>query len=370
MDGNEPGFAYTLIQFLVLLTVLVFVHEWGHYALARLFGVRVETFSIGFGRELFGWTDKKKTRWKVSWIPLGGYVKFFGDAGVASNPEKTLAAIPPAERSVCFHFKPLWQRALIVAAGPVINLVFAVVLYTGLLTGYGEVVFEPVVTAVETGSPAEAAGLQPGDRIVAVEGKTVATFDQIAPIVNVSAGKPLRFTIARGTGTLEFTIVPALVEAADPLGDVIPIGRIGISSGEYTVRTYSLAGGVVESFRKTGEMIALMGQSFVRIIKGEFSKEELGGPVKIAQYTGEIASRGLAPYLAFMALISINLGLINLLPIPVLDGGHLLFYAIEGVKGAPLSAKTQEMAAMIGLAFVLGLLFVVTWNDLKLPSFG
>ena len=370
MEASEPGFLYTLIQFLVLLTVLVFVHEWGHYAVARLFGVRVETFSIGFGRELFGWTDRTKTRWKVSWVPLGGYVKFFGDSGPAGNPAKALERIPPAERAACFHFKPVWQRSLIVAAGPLINLAFAVVLYTGLLTGYGEVVFEPVVTAVEAGSPAEAAGLQPGDRIVAVEGSAIESFDQIAPIVNFNAGKPLAFTIARGGGTRTLAIVPATMETTDPLGAKIPIGRIGISSSAYSVRTYTLAGGFLAGLGKTGDTIGFMAQSFVRILKGEFSKEELGGPIKIAQYTGEIASRGLAPYLAFLAIISINLGLVNLIPIPLLDGGHLLFYGIEAVKGAPLSAKTQERAAMIGLAFVLGLLFVVTWNDLKLPSFG
>jgi len=370
MDASEPGFLYTAIQFLILLTILVFVHEWGHYLMARLFGVRVEVFSIGFGRELFGWTGKSKTRWKVSWIPLGGYVKFFGDAGAISNPAKALARIPAAERGACFHFKPVWQRALIVAAGPVVNLAFAVVLYTGLLTAYGEVVFEPVVSAVEEGSPAEAAGLKPGDRILAVGGTRVESFDQIAPIVNFSAGKPLSFTLLRAGETRSVTIVPALVETSDPLGDKVPVGRIGISSSEYTVRTYGPGEGFVAGAKRTGEMIGLMGQGFVRILKGEFSKEEFGGPVKIAQYTGEIASRGLAPYLAFMAIISINLGLVNLLPIPGLDGGHLFFYGIEAVKGAPLSAKTQELAAMIGLAFVMGLLFVVTWNDLKLPSFG
>jgi regulator of sigma E protease len=370
MQGSDPGFFYTLIQFLILLTVLVFVHEFGHYIVARLFGVRVETFSIGFGPELFGWNDKKKTRWKVSWLPLGGYVKFFGDAGMASNPEKALARISKSEREECFHFKPVWQRALIVVAGPLINLAFAVVLYTGLLSGYGEVVFEPVVSAVEAGSPAEAAGLQPGDRIAAVAGEPVASFDQIAPIVNYNAGKPLAFTVTRAGESRTLTIVPALVETTDPVGDKIPVGRIGISSSEYSIRTYTLGGAVAGGFQKTGEAIALMGQGLGRILTGNFAKEELGGPIKIAEYAGEIASRGFAPYLAFMALISINLGLINLFPIPVLDGGHLVFYAIEAAKGSPLSAKTQEMAAMIGLAFVLGLLFVVTWNDLKLPSIG
>lgn len=361
---------HTLFQFLIFLTILVFVHELGHYLVARACRVRVEVFSIGFGPELIGWTDKHKTRWKFSWIPLGGYVKFFGDAGAASNPSRNFSHLSSQERSVCFHFKPLWQRALIVAAGPVVNIFFAALLYTVVFVGYGQVVFEPVVTSVEQGSPADEAGIKPGDRILFVQGTEIETFDQVMPIVSVNAGKPLRFMLARGTDTLELIVVPALVETTDPLGDAIPIGRIGVSSEAYTVHSYSVGEGVVAGLKKTGETISLIGQSLARIAQGQFSKDELSGPVKLARYTGEFASQGFALYIFFMAMVSINLGLVNLLPIPVLDGGHLLFYAIEGITGSSPSPKMQEIATMIGLAFLLGLLFVVTWNDLKLPSFG
>lgn len=370
MEGSDPGFLYTLAQFLILITILVFVHELGHYSVARLFGVRVETFSIGFGRELFGWTDRKQTRWKVSWIPLGGYVKFFGDAGAIGNPEKFLARIPKQDHDKCFHFKPLWQRALIVAAGPVVNIVFAALLYAGLFAAIGQYVAEPVVSAVDEGSPAAAAGFQVGDRILSVNGDQVESFEEIMPVVALNPNRAVEFVIERGGRTVTLTAIPEARMADDGLGNEMEVGRLGITSTERFVKEYSVPEALVAGARRTGQLMGLMLETVGRMITGSIGIDELGGPVKIAQYTGQSASLGVVAFLSFMALISVNLGLINLFPIPLLDGGHLLFYGIEAVKGSPLSARTQEMAAMIGLAFVLGLLFVVTWNDLNLPGLG
>ena len=346
----------------------MFVHEWGHYIVARIFGVRVETFSIGFGKEIFGWSDKKGTRWKISWLPLGGYVKFFGDASAISNPEKALAGMPAKERDTCFHFKPVWQRFLIVFAGPAINIVFAIFLYAGIYAGMGEFVAEPVISQVAEESPAAAAGFEVGDRILEVNGTGIDTFEQIIPMVGTKPGEEILFLVERGGAVLEITAVPNRVEETDAFGNVYPVGRLGITSTERVERSHSLGSALWAGTKRTFQLMGLMIETIARMITGNVSLDELGGPVKIAQYTGQAAATGLMTFLSFMALISVNLGLVNLLPIPLLDGGHLMFYSIEAIKGSPISAKAQEMAAMIGLAFVLTLLFVLTWNDLNLPG--
>ena len=363
-----PSVPTIIWTFLLLLSILVFVHEWGHFIVARLFGVKVETFSIGFGRELFGWTDKKGTRWKICWLPLGGYVKFYGDASAISNPAKMLSKIPEIERDRCFHYKPVWQRFLIVLAGPAINLVFAVFLFTGLFAAVGEYVAEPVISEITPDSAADAAGFQVGDRFLEVNGNTIETFNNIRPIVAMRGGEETLFVIERDGRIIELVATPEKVVEKDPLGNDISIGRLGVSSTSMIKREYNIFEAFAAGTKRTYTTFGLMLETIGRLITGSVSIKELGGPIKIAQFTGYSASLGLWSFISFMALISVNLGLVNLLPIPLLDGGHLLFYSIEAVKGSPISVKAQEMAAMIGLAFVLGLLFVLTWNDLRLPG--
>lgn len=365
-------FIMTIIYFLTALTVLVFVHEWGHFIVARIFGVKVETFSIGFGRELFGWQDKKETRWKISIVPLGGYVKFFGDASAISNPGKYLKRIAPEDRDRCFHFKPLWQRFLIVAAGPVINIIFAIFLFIGLLYVNGQSFFDPVVGNFELPSPAQEAGLLVGDVVLEVEGNSIETFNDLRQYTIPNAGNPLEFLIEREGQVMLFTVVPRAGETTDFLGNEVPAGLIGIypDQAHFTRTDYSFGGAVVAgtklTFNAFGGMVDFLG----RLVTGNFSKEEVGGPVKIAKITAQAASQGIDTYIFILALISVNLGLVNLLPIPLLDGGHLLFYIIEAIKGKPISVRAQELASMFGLAVVLGLLFILTWNDLNLPGLG
>ena len=368
MEAATPGFLYTLFQFLLLLSILVFVHEWGHFIVARIFGVRVETFSIGFGREIFGWTDKKETHWKISWLPLGGYVKFYGDASAISNPAKMLSRIPEKERNKCFHYKPIWQRFLIVFAGPAINLIFAVFLFTGLFAAVGQYVAKPVISEITPDSAAEMAGFQVGDRFLEVDGNTIETFNNIRPIVAMRGGEETLFVIERDGRIIELVATPEKVVEKDAFGNDISFGRLGVSSATMVKQEYNIFEAFAAGTKHTYTTFGLMIETIGRLITGSVSIKELGGPVKIAQYTGQSASQGLGSFISFMALISVNLGLVNLLPIPLLDGGHLLFYCIEAIKGSPISVKAQEMAAMIGLAFVLGLLFVLTWNDLRLPG--
>ena len=364
MEAASPGFLYTLVQFLILLSILVFVHEWGHYIVARIFGTRVEVFSIGFGKEIYGWNDKNGTRWKISVLPLGGYVKFYGDASVISNPEAALAKMPAKERARCFHFKPIWQRMLIVAAGPVINFIFAIFLFTGLFTVNGQLVDEPLIGNVTEGQAAYQAGFFAGDRIISYDGQDLTTFQELREIIINHPDQELSFTVLRDGGEITINVTPAPVEVKDAAGKTMTEGRLGIE-GTVTRNPFSaLAKGTTFTYDVTLQFFEFFG----RIFRGDVSLDEMGGPVKIAQITGQAAQQGIPTFIYFMALISINLGFINLLPIPMLDGGHLLFYSIEAVKGRPISVKAQEMAAMLGLAFVLGLLFVLTWNDLKLPG--
>ena len=366
----EPGILYTIVWFIVLLTILVFVHEWGHYIVARLFGTRIETFSIGFGREIFGWTDKAKTRWKISWIPLGGYVKFYGDASVISNPEKNLEKIPKAERDVCFHFKPLWQRVLIVAAGPLINIFFAALIFAALLFSYGSREADTTIGAISENSPAEVAEFQIGDKILEIDGFKVSTFNDMVLIIVTRPDMEINFVVERDGHIFQILATPQGVEEKNIFGRTMPVGRLGITSTTTVKLEYGFFGAIEAGGKKTWGTLVLIVDGIKRLIQGNFSKEEFSGPVGIADLAGKTAALGPEAFLSLMGLLSVSLGFINLLPIPLLDGGHLLFYSIEAVKGSPISAKAQEMAAILGLAFVLTLLFVVTWNDLDLPGLG
>lgn len=449
------GFAVTPIAFVVVLTVLVFVHEMGHYLVARWYGVRVEVFSIGFGPELFGWTDRHATRWKVSAIPLGGYVKFFGDADAASAPGET-SSLSEAERAVAFHCKSLKARAAIVAAGPLANFAYAIVVLTILFTVVGERVTQPVIGRVLPDSPAAAAGFERGDRVLAIDGDTVRRFEDVDEAGVINPGRRLVFTVERDGAPLELAVVPeervpsnpdaplrkygylglgpanpaevgavmadgAAAEAGLRPGDRIvavdgrPVGYfedvqdlVGASAGAplrvtvegedgrrrdvalqarrhvYTDRAggeverwligvtrpsqplvrYGPGVSFLEAVRASGDMVVKTVAYLGEMVRGERGTEELGGPIRIAQVSGQAARVGLESLIKLSVLLSLNLGLINLFPIPMLDGGHLAFYAYEAVRGRPPTERVMEFAFRVGLVLLVSLMVFVTVNDL------
>lgn len=353
-----------VVPFLVILTVLVFVHELGHFLVARRNGVRVEVFSIGFGPELFGWTDRARTRWKFSLIPLGGYVKMFGDANAASQPSGDVEHMSSEDRAVAFQTKRLGQRTWIVAAGPLANFLFAVVLLAGLFATIGQPFTPPVVGDVMPESAAAEAGIQPGDRIVELDARTIERFEDVQQIVRPSAGQPLEIVIVRDGEEIVLTVAPKLSELTDNFGNRRQIGLLGITRSSVEYVRHDPLTAFLRAGRETVDLslgtLAALGQ----IIAGTRSAEELGGPLRIAQMSGTVAESGLVPVIWFMAVLSVNLGLINLFPIPMLDGGHLLFYAIEAVRGRPLGERAQEYGFRIGVALVFSLMLFVTLNDL------
>ena len=358
------GFLGTIVPFLAVLTALVFVHEMGHYLVARWNGVRVEVFSIGFGPELFGWNDKTGTRWKFSLIPLGGYVKMFGDANAASMPADGTEAMSAEDRAVAFPHKRLGQRAAIVAAGPIANFIFAIVVLAGLFSIIGQPFTPAVVGEVLPDSAAAAGGFQPGDKIVAIEGQSIERFEELQRFVALRPGETMTFTVQRDGATIPVTATPERTTVPNGLGEDQEIGRLGLRGGrpEFTRHDPLTA-----LWQGTRETFAIVNQTFTalgQIIRGDRGTDELGGPIRIAQMSGQAAELGLVTVIHFAAMLSINLGLINLFPIPMLDGGHLLFYAIEAVRGRPLGERAQEYGFRIGLALVLTLMVVVTWNDL------
>jgi regulator of sigma E protease len=352
------------LSFLLLLTILVFVHEFGHFWVARRNGVRVEVFSIGFGPEIFGFHDRAGTRWKFSALPLGGYVKMFGDAGAASTPAEGLGQMSEEERAVAFHHKRLGQRAAIVAAGPVANFLFAVVVLAGLFMVQGQPYTPAEIGTVRPDSAAAEAGMQPGDRIVAIDGEAIDRFEQVQLIVRLNQGTPLAIEVLRDGRTVGMTVTPRVVEVQDRIGGTQRIGQLGVGrSGVEFVRRDPFTA-VIAGAEETATLTAGTLTAVWQMITGSRTTEELGGPLRIAQMSGEATRSGVAGFLWFAAILSINLGLINLFPIPVLDGGHLLFYAAEAVRGKPLGERAQEYGFRIGLALVLTLMLFSTWNDL------
>jgi regulator of sigma E protease len=353
-----------VIPFLLVLTVLVFVHELGHYLVARRYGVRVETFSIGFGPELFGWTDRHGTRWKFSAIPLGGYVKMFGEMDFAEDDERP--QLSEDERRVSFHHKPLRQKAAIVAAGPAANFLFAVVALFGLFAVAGEPAPLPVVGTVQAGSAAERAGIAAGDEIRAIDGTPVAWFDDVRRIVAQNPDVALRFDIDRAGAPVTVTATPAAKPSGADGGTAKPIGLLGVTPDLKRVgyQDLSLPAAVGAAVERTIGLATQILTTVGGMITGSRSAEELGGPIRIAQISGEIAKDGIISLIFFMAALSVNLGLINLFPVPMLDGGHLMFYAIEAVRGKPASPRVLEYSFRFGIALVLMLMVFATWNDI------
>jgi regulator of sigma E protease len=361
-----------IAAFLIVLTVLVFVHELGHYLIARRNGVRVEVFSIGFGPEIFGWWDSAGTRWKFSAIPLGGYVKMFGDADAASTPGRALPMMTAEERDHSFHHKRLGQRAAIVAAGPIANFVFAILLFAALFMTVGQRFTPADVGSVKEASAAEKAGIRPGDVIVSLAGRPIERFEEVQQVVRGAPEVTMEIVIRRDGREIPLQITPQLTELKDNFGNTHRIGILGIqrSGGAEYVRHDPFSAiwrAGIETWNVTVGTLHAVGQMIV----GARTTEELGGPIRIAQMSGEVASIGITALIEFMALLSINLGLINLFPVPVLDGGHLLFYAAEAVRGRPLGQRAQEYGFRIGLALVLTLMVFATWNDIvRLPIFN
>jgi regulator of sigma E protease len=365
---NSPGFWFTLLAFLLVIGPLIFVHELGHYFVGRWFGVKAETFSIGFGRELFGWTDKRGTRWKVGWLPLGGYVRFKGDMNPASTPSDEWLALPPEERAETFQARKLWQRFLIVLAGPATNFLFAILAFMAIFAIAGYPTSAAIVGSTVAGSPAAQAGFAPGDRVVEVNGNGVDTFADLQSYVSLRPDQPMRFRVERGGREIVLETRSRAEVLRDQFGNEARIGRIGIVPGmlEFSrLPVHELPGTAVKATVDTVEtMVVALGQ----VVTGQRSVRELGGPLKIAEVSGQQASLGWLPFFWLMTIVSINLGFINLLPIPLLDGGHLLFYTIEGVRRRPLRPEAQEWAFRTGLAVLLALMVFVTFNDLA--SFG
>jgi regulator of sigma E protease len=360
----QPSLIFTVATYILMVAILVVVHEGGHYLAGRYFGCKIDSFAFGFGRELFGFNDKRGTRWKLNLIPLGGYVKFTGDMNEASQPSPEVLALPEAERANLFVFKPLWQKAIVVAAGPVINFVFAILILAGFYMALGHPFTPPVVAEVVAGSPAATAGIVAGDRITSIDGAPVDRFEDIVNTVMTSSGAPMAVGIERDGAEKILTITPKMIESTDRFGNVIRHGRLGIGRGDQVVQRVGPVQAVVYGVKDTGAIIGSIASTLRQVAFGERSLSELGGPVKAGQVTGQQASLGVLSFIAFMAFFSINLGFINLLPIPVLDGGHLLLYAVEAIRRQPIGAKVQEWAFMSGFAALMSLMAVLTWNDL------
>lgn len=359
----------TLIPFLFVLTVVVFVHEMGHYLVGRWCGIGVREFSIGFGPELFGFFDRKRTRWKLSAIPLGGYVKFVGDMSVTSDPSaQETGVLTPEERKGAFHLQPVWKRAATVFAGPFANFLLTIAVFAVMFSLYGRYVSEPMVAEVRPGSAAEEAGFQPGDRFVSVDGNRVMTFGDVQRLVSGRAGDTITFVMLRGEKEVTLTATPQLVEQQDALGNTIRIGVIGVVNnqelGQPRHIEYGVGEALVEATKETGHIIARTGQFFQRFVTGREDRCQLGGPVRIADMAGKAAALGFEWLVQLVAMLSVGIGILNLLPIPPLDGGHLAFYAAEAALRRPVSERVMEMFYRAGLLVVLGFMMFVFWNDL------
>ena len=366
-----PSFLVTIFAFLLVLGPLVLVHELGHYLVGRFFKVKVDAFSIGFGKELFGWNDKRGTRWKLSALPLGGYVQFAGDMNAASMPGPMDEGMTAEEREHIFHFRPLWQRALIVLAGPLTNLFVAVAIFASFNMIYGKVVALPVIAGFAESSAAQSAGMKVGDRVIAIDGAAITGFEQIREKVVPFPGETVAILAERDGRQLQFSVRIADKVVKDEFGNESHIGLLGIGAGKVQIVPVGPVESVSLGFSQSFGIMRLMVTGIRQIIVGDRSVKELGGPIKIAQYSGEKFTLGWPEFVWFAAMISINLAFINLLPIPALDGGHLAFYAAEAVRRKPLGARSQEWAFRTGLALVLALMLFVTVNDLvSLKLFG
>lgn len=353
------------LPFLVALMVIVFIHEYGHFQVARWCGVSIEAFSIGFGKEIAGWHDRHGTRWKLSWIPLGGYVKFKGDANAASMPDGQVseeAARDPGN----FHGKPVWQRAAVVVAGPLANFILAIVIFAAAFAFVGVPVTEPRIDEVQAGSAAERAGLQKGDIILEVDGQVIDSFSELQQAIITRPGETMSILLDRGGSQLTVTAVPDLREEPDGFGGKFRIGLLGIrhnADGDTRFVKYGLVDSVVKGTERTWFIVATTFKYLGKLVTGRESADQLGGPIAMAKAAGDAAANGFFQFVSIIAFLSVSIGLINLFPIPMLDGGHLVYYAIEAVRGKPMGPLAQEWGFRIGFSLVIMLMLVGTWND-------
>ena len=360
-----------ILPFIALIVVVVFIHEYGHYYFAKRYGVGVTDFSIGFGKEMFGWNDKSGTRWKVCVIPLGGYVKFFGDRNVYSQADndKIIKEYSKEDQDKLFVLKPLYQRALIVFGGPLANFLLAILIFFSVYTFFGKDFTPAVINEVQKDSPAMVAGLKDNDIVVSIDGNEVTSIMDVSKYIMMSTDEFINFTVNRFDQDLTFRVKPNIVEGEDNLGNKISKRMVGIKLGAYNNEVNHVKLGPTKAlFYAVNEVYYVSTSSLKYIgsmIVGNGDTSQLGGPIRIAKISGQVAEFGILPFISLMAYISISLGLINLFPIPMLDGGHLMFYGIEKVLGRPLSQKTQEGFFRIGLFLLLSLMFFTTFNDLK-----
>jgi len=367
--GTPSSALLAVVSFLVVLSIVVFVHEFGHFIVARWCGVAVRTFSIGFGREIFGFTDRKGTRWRVAWIPLGGYVKFVDDENVASAPsEEALVRMTPEERRGAFQTRPIWQRAAVVFAGPAANFLLAIVIYTAVNFWVGVHTIAPRIGEVKAGMPAAAAGFQPGDVILSIDGEAIGGFEDVQRIIAVNGDRKLHFGVDRSGGKLFIDVTPKVQTINDNFGGSFRRGLIGITPSTSPEAVETRKVGALEALsrgvRETYMDIAQTLQGIGDILTQRQAADQMGGPILMAQVTAKVAGLGVEPMLRWIAFISANIGFLNLLPVPVLDGGHLLYYAIEAVRRRPLSRRMQDIGFQIGIALVLMLMVYVNMNDI------
>ncbi len=364
--GGVVGY---LVPFLFVLTVVVFFHELGHFLVARWCGIRVLVFSLGFGPEIVGFYDRYGTRWKLSAIPLGGYVKFFGDENAASVPDhEAAAAMTEEEKKVSFLHKPVGPRAAVVAAGPIANFILAIVIFAGIFMTVGKQTTSARVDAVLPNSAAAAAGFKPGDLVVSIGGSKIDSFSDMQRIVSVSAGEPLKIDVERGGVPVTLTATPESRELKDNFGNVHRLGVLGISrsmaAGDIKTIKYGPLGAVVAGAQETWFVVDRTLSYIGGVFTGREAADQLGGPIRIAQVSGQVATAGFTALIHLTAILSVSIGLLNLFPIPLLDGGHLLFYSFEAVRGRPLSERAQEVGFRIGLAIVVMLMIFATFNDI------
>ena len=360
-----------LIPFLILITIVVFIHEYGHYYFAKKYGVGITDFSIGFGKEIFGWNDKSGTRWKICWIPLGGYVKFFGDRNVFSQSEqqKIISQYKEEDRQKLFILKPLYQRSIIVAAGPLANFALAILIFIMINMFVGKDMTPAIIDEVQKDSPAFAAGMKKNDRIIYIDNKKIESILEVSTFINTSTAETIEFLILRNDQEISLLVKPNLVDGKDSLGNSVKKRMIGIKlsilNNELKKQPLGPSKAIYYSFKEVWFVTVTSLNYLGKMITGSADSSQLAGPIRIAKITGQVAEHGIVPFIGIMAYISISLGLINLFPIPMLDGGHLMFYLIEKILGRPLSQKTQEGFFRIGLFLLFSLMFFVTFNDLK-----
>ncbi len=357
-----------VVPFIFVLSIVVFFHELGHFLVGRWCGVKVDAFSIGFGPEILAFVDRKGTRWRIAALPLGGYVKFHGDANGASVPDsEAMASMPESERKISFFGQPVRNRAAIVAAGPIANFILAIAIFTGIFYAQGRGVLIPRVNTVATGEAAELAGIQPGDLIMSIDGKAIASWADMQRVVQSSADQPLNIVVQRGNKDVSLVATPRKREIQTPFGKN-KVGLLGVGASndpaDWKVQELGIVESVAASVNETWYVIERTGAYVGGLFSGKESTDQISGPIRIAEISGQVAKIGLWALLNLAAILSISIGMINLVPVPLLDGGHLLYYAFEAIRGKPLSERAQEFGFKVGMALVGALMIFATFNDI------